>query len=221
MSSGVPTCWIMPPVDDDDPVGHGHGLGLVVGYVDHGDAQLGLDLLDLKAHGFAQLGVQVGKRLVQQQQLRLRHQGAAQGHPLLLSARKLGGNPVRVLAQVHHIQDAIHLILNDVSLVHFFDFQGVGHIFKHGHVRPHGVGLEHHADVPALRGHKSIFPAHQLIADVTPRPLVGFSKPGDDAQHGGFAAARGAQEGDEFLVVENLIELLEYHHICQRLWIRF
>ena len=45
------------PVDDDDPVGHGHGLGLVVGYVDHGDAQLGLDLLDLKAHGFAQLGV--------------------------------------------------------------------------------------------------------------------------------------------------------------------
>ena len=184
-----------------------------MGYVDHGDAQLGLDLLDLKAHGFAQLGVQVGKRFVQQQQLRLRHQGAAQGHPLLLSARKLGGNPVRVLAQVHHIQDAVHLILNDVP-VHFFDFQGVSHIFKHGHVRPHGVGLEHHADVPALRGHKSIFPAHQLIADEH-LAAGGLFKARNDAQHGGFAAARGAQEGDEFLVVENLIELLEYHHISK------
>ena len=112
---------------------------------------------------------------------------------------------------MHHIQDAVHLILNDVP-VHFFDFQGVSHIFKHGHVRPHGVGLEHHADVPALRGHKSIFPAHQLIADEH-LAAGGLFKARNDAQHGGFAAARGAQEGDEFLVVENLIELLEYHHI--------
>ena len=44
---------------DDDVVGQGHGLGLVVGDIDGGDADLLLDAADLRAHRDAQLRVEV------------------------------------------------------------------------------------------------------------------------------------------------------------------
>src|SRR4030081_1307084 len=49
-------------------------LALVVGHVHGRDAQLALQALQLEAHALAQLRVEVGERLVEQQQLRLHHQ---------------------------------------------------------------------------------------------------------------------------------------------------
>ena len=46
-------------VHDDDPVADGHGLALVMGHIDGRNAQRLLDAADLRAHGHAQLGVQV------------------------------------------------------------------------------------------------------------------------------------------------------------------
>jgi hypothetical protein len=68
-------------------VGHAHGLGLVVRDVDDGELQPLLQLAQLAAHLLAQLGVQVGQRLVHQAHRRLRHQRACQRHALLLPAR--------------------------------------------------------------------------------------------------------------------------------------
>ena len=56
---------------DDDTVAHGHSLGLVVGNVDEGGSQLLVQLDDLGAHGGTQLSVQVGERLVKQQDMRI------------------------------------------------------------------------------------------------------------------------------------------------------
>ena len=39
-----------PVLEQHDVVGHGHGFGLVMGYVNGGDAQLQLDFLELVAH---------------------------------------------------------------------------------------------------------------------------------------------------------------------------
>ena len=194
-------------VDQDDPVGHGHGLRLVVGDVDDGDAQGGLDFLDLKAHALAELGVQVGQGLVQQQQLRLRDQGPGQGHALLLTAGQLGGQAVRVLAQMDDGQHPADVFLDRLP-GRFFDGQRVGHVVKHVHVRPDGVGLEHHADVPLFRGHEGLPAGDQLVVDVH-LAFRGLFKPGDDAQHGGLAAAGGAQQGHEFSVPEGLGEILQ------------
>ena len=76
-------------VHDRDPVGHRHRLDLVVGDVDHGGVELLVEALQLGAHLHAQLGVEVGERLVHQEGLRIAHQRAAERDPLLLPAGEL------------------------------------------------------------------------------------------------------------------------------------
>ena len=65
----------MAAVHDDDLVGQGHGLALVMGYVYAGDADALLDLADLRAHVHTQLGVQVGQGFVEEQHRRFHNQG--------------------------------------------------------------------------------------------------------------------------------------------------
>src|SRR5699024_1895860 len=48
-------------------VTHGHGLGLVVGDIDEGGLQALVQAADFGTHGGAELGVQVGQGLVQQE----------------------------------------------------------------------------------------------------------------------------------------------------------
>ena len=79
-----------------DPVGKRHRLDLVVGDENGGDVQGFLQPLDLDARLVAQLGIEVGKRLVEQEHLRFAHDGAADGDALALAARQLRGPPVDV-----------------------------------------------------------------------------------------------------------------------------
>jgi hypothetical protein len=72
-----------------DPVAQRQRLLLVVGHQDEGDAELALKVLQLDLHLLAQLAVERGQRLVEQQELRLVHDGSRQRHPLLLAARHL------------------------------------------------------------------------------------------------------------------------------------
>ena len=76
-------------VDHRDLVGQRQRLGLVVGDVDEGDAGAALQALQLDAHLLAELGVEVGQRLVEQQDFRLDHEAAGQRHALLLAAGEL------------------------------------------------------------------------------------------------------------------------------------
>ncbi len=186
-----------------------------MGDVDNRDTKILLNLLDFKAHALPELGVQVAEGLIQQQQLGLRHQGAAQGHPLLLPARKLAGDALGVLAQVHRLQNPFHLLLDD-GLIQLFNLQGIGHIVKDGHMGPDGVGLEDHANIPLFRGNKGLFGAdHSAInADFAGG---GLFKPGNHPQHGGLAAAGGTQQGDKFFILENLVELLQHHNVAEGL----
>ena len=76
-------------VHDDDAVGHRHRLDLVVGDVDRRRLQALVQRLDLGAHRHAQLGVEVGQRLVEQEHLRVAHDRAAHRDALALAAREL------------------------------------------------------------------------------------------------------------------------------------
>jgi len=60
-------------------------LGLVMGHVDDRHPDAGLEVLDLEPHLFAELRVQIGERLVQEEHIGLHDQGPPQGHPLLLA----------------------------------------------------------------------------------------------------------------------------------------
>ena len=202
-------------VDDHDAVAHRHGLCLVVRDVDDRDAVFLLDLLDLKAHALAQLGVEVGERLIQQQQRRLCHQRAGERHALLLAAGELAGDAVGVLNQVHGGEHALHL-LADGRLVLLLDGQRVGDVVKDRHVRPDGIGLEDHADVALFRLEKDLAAGDDAVVEEHAAGGRLFEA-GDDAQHRGLAAAGGAQQGDEFPVFKRRVELVQHDRIAKRL----
>ena len=85
--------------DHRHPVAHRHGLDLVVGDVDGGDAEVVLDAGDLGAHLHAQLGVEVRQRLVHEERLRVAHDGPAHGDPLALAAGERRGLAVEELVE--------------------------------------------------------------------------------------------------------------------------
>ena len=59
--------------------------------------------LDLAAHLVAQLGVEIGERLVEQEDLRIAHDGAADGDALALAAGKLARIAVEQAASMPSI----------------------------------------------------------------------------------------------------------------------
>ncbi|GAA2899947.1 hypothetical protein GCM10011428_11770 [Streptomyces violaceus] len=85
-----------------DPVAERHGLGLVVGDVDRGDAQLPGELGYLGAQVSAELGVEVGQRLVHQERGGMAGDGPAHGDPLAFAAGELGGQAVEEVLYAQH-----------------------------------------------------------------------------------------------------------------------
>ena len=87
----------------DDAIRHGGRLDLVVGDQDRRDTELLLERLDLGPHGQTERRVEIGERLVEEQELRLLDQGARERHPLLLAARQLARPPLEKLPDMHEI----------------------------------------------------------------------------------------------------------------------
>ena len=92
----------MPVAQQDHLVGHGHGLGLVVGHIEHGDPEPALEVEDLAPHLGAELRVEVRQRLVHQAHRRLGHDRPPQRHALLLAARKLRRAPRQQVPDPQH-----------------------------------------------------------------------------------------------------------------------
>jgi len=207
---------------DGHTVGHGHGLVLVVRDVDEGDAELVVQLPDLGAQGLAQVGVEVGQWLVEQEHRRVPHHGARQGHALTLATRELRrlAPPQRVNAQaVRHLacaglgrgvlapyrrQQPAHArqALPEVQAAHQ---QRRADVFAHRHVRVEGVTLEHHGAV-AFAGRQR----QQVALAEVQGTGVGLVQAGDQAQQGGLAAARGAEQGEELAVAHGEVQALEH-----------
>jgi hypothetical protein len=80
-----------PAIHHRDAVGQAERLGLVVGDEDRGDTHRALDGAQLVRASLAQLLVQRGQRLVEQQHARPIDEGARQRHALLHAARELAG----------------------------------------------------------------------------------------------------------------------------------
>ena len=100
----------MALVHHRDRVRERERLALVVGHVDRGDPELALQAFQLEAHQLAQLRVEVGERLIEEQQLRLHDERPREREALLLAARELGRLAVGKLVQLHRRQHAQHLV---------------------------------------------------------------------------------------------------------------
>ena len=99
----MPIWAIRPCAHDGDPLAHAQGLELVGRGVEHGHAELAVQPLELGAGVVAQLGVEVGQRLVEQEQLGPADQRPADGDPLLLAARGRGGLSVQRVADAQEL----------------------------------------------------------------------------------------------------------------------
>ena len=89
-----------------DAVGDRQRLLLVVRHVEHRDAEQLLQAADLAAHLDAQLGVEIGERLVEQQHMRLDHDGARDRDALQLAAGELMRPALAVAVELDQLQRA-------------------------------------------------------------------------------------------------------------------
>ncbi len=195
-----------PLAHDAHGVGHGEGLVLVVGHEERGRA-LGLeDPAHLEREALAQVAVQVGERLVEQQHPGARGDGAGEGHALLLAAGKL----VRVLGPGAGQPD------RGQQLGRALPAPGAGEVAKpEGHVvedvqvGEEGVVLEHDADAALLRRHGEAGPADHLAAQADLARVDGL-EPCHAAKRRGLPAAARAQEAADLALGQLQVE--PFHH---------
>src|SRR6266853_1598063 len=183
-------------VHDDDLVRHGHRLDLVVGDIDRSRLQSLVQRLDLGAHRDAQLGVEVGERLVEQEHLRLSHARASHRDALALAAGELA----RIAPQVfHEPEDQRRFFDPHARLLARFagELQAECHVVVYRHVRVERVVLEHHGDVALLRCDA----VDDALADRDPAG-GDLLQPGDHPQERRLAAARRAHQHAELAVLD-------------------
>ena len=175
---------------------------LIVRHVENRNAEFALQGLDLKTHFLAQIRVKVAQWLIEQQQARLGHQRTRQCHALLLATRKLRRQARFQTAQTNQINRAVAAFLQG-GACRVRQFERVGHIGEHAHVRPDGVILKDHAQT-ALVGRQSLtaqgagnhFPTDRDTA------TVGRLEAGDQAHQNGLAAARRTQQRKALAVLD-------------------
>jgi hypothetical protein len=160
-----------------------------MGDVDRGDADRAVDVLELGPHFLAQLRIEVRQRLVEQQDLGRIGDGAGERHALLLPAGELVRIPVADGVEPHPLQGSRDLPVT-LGTRHMAHLQAIGDVLAHRHVRPHGVALEHHAEVALVGRHRK--PARgigdETISEMD-RAAVRREESGDQVEHGGLAAA--------------------------------
>ncbi|MNP58256.1 hypothetical protein D3C76_1531610 [compost metagenome] len=104
-----------------------------MGHHQRGDADFALDAADFVLHLFAQIGVEGGQWLVEQQHWRLDHQRSGQCHALALAAREFARVAVGVAVQAYQFQHPVHPLLQFGS-GHFAHAQAEGDVVLDGHV---------------------------------------------------------------------------------------
>jgi len=83
--------------------------------------------------------------------------------------------------------------------------QAKRHVLKHGHVREQGIALKDGIDVTFFG--RNLRDIEVLKVDVA---VIDVFQPGDKAQYGCFAAARGAKQRQKLTVIDGQIEIGNY-----------
>jgi hypothetical protein len=159
----------------------------------------------------AQLLVERGERLIEQQQLRFLDERASERDALPLAARELVRLALRIgaeLDELEHLADALRQLgVRDLVLP-----EPEGDVLLDGHVREQRIRLEHHVDGPLVRRNRS----HVDAVDVDPargRTL----EPGEHAQQRRLAAAGPAEQAEDLLLVDVERDVVDGDEIAELL----
>src|SRR6185312_6499430 len=142
----------------------------------------------------AQFGVEIGKRLVEQKNLRVAHDGASHGDTLTLTAGKLARPSVEQMVEFQRLGGCAHALV-DLVPGRAAIAQPVGHVVVDLHVRVERVVLEYHGDVAF--GRTDLVDHLTVDGDGTGRD--GFQTC-DHAQQRRFPATGGADQNAKLLV---------------------
>ena len=193
-----------------DAVAHGQRLGLVVRDVHRGNAQRALERGDLGAGLDAELGVQVGQRLVHEEDLGLAHDGTAHGDALALAAGESLRLAVEVLGQAEDLgrlpDPLVDLVFRGAR-----NLEGEAHVVVHAHMRVQGVVLEDHGDVAVL----GLDIGDVLVPDEN-APGVDVLQTGEHAQRSGLAASGGADQDEELAVGDREVQRVHARAVIAR-----
>ena len=123
-------------------------LVLVVGHEEERRAQLGVDPQQLLPHLVADVAVERGHRLVEEQHPRAADQRPGDGDALLLPAGQLAGLALLEAGEADELEHLPHAAV-DLGLrgsVAAVGRQPEGDVVEHGQVREEGVPLEDHVE---------------------------------------------------------------------------
>ena len=123
-----------------------HGLDLVMCHIDDCGAHAIVKAFDLGAHVDAQLGIEIGERLVKQEDLRLAYKRPSHRHALALPSGQLARLAVEKVGNLQHLRNPGYrlfaLRLRDTP-----DFHAETDVLCDSHVGIERIGLEDHRDV--------------------------------------------------------------------------
>ena len=151
ISSGVPTCLMLPSPITAMCFPQHHGFIEVMGNVDHRDVEFLVDPLQFQLQSFTVLGIKGTQRFVQQQQPWPDGEGAGESHPLLLPAAQLPGlavQQVSLLSPVRQYHQSPFLMAAPGPLS---DPEAEKNVLGDTEVREQGAILIDHADVASFR----------------------------------------------------------------------
>ena len=191
---------------DHDTVTEGHGLGLVMSDVDERALDLVAQLDELGTHLVTQLGVQVGQRLVHQEDLRITHDGAADGDALTLTAGESLRLTVEVLGNTQDLGSGANLTV-DLVLGDLLELERKRHVLVHRHIGVQSIALEHHGDVAVLGS--DVVDALAIDEHIARGDVL---QAGDHAHRRGLTTARRANEDDKLLVMHGEVKVLHREH---------
>ena len=119
---------------DADPVGHGHGLDLVMGDIDRRCADPVVQEPQFLAHQVPELRIECTERLVEEKCLGAAHDGAAKGDALPVAAREPVDRLLKQMVDAQHSGDLFgapaHFLARQA-----LDAQREGDVLAHVHVR--------------------------------------------------------------------------------------
>ncbi len=146
------------------------------------------------------------RRLVEQQQLRLRHQRARHREHLLLAAgQRAGGLPAALLEAGKEIEHALDVVLDRGPVA--ADVGAHREIFLDGQRAEHAAALGDHGEAVAHELERRA--AGHVLAGVTDRAALHRLQAGDALQRRRLPGAVGADQADELALVDVEVDALD------------
>ncbi len=171
---------------DGNPIAEAHRLRLVVGYIDRRGPDALLKSLELITSTRAQLGVEIGQRLVQQEDLWVPDHCSCQCDALPFPTGELPRAAAEQLIDAQQLRSPAGLAFA-FWLIELGSLEWKDDVVKDRLVRIQGVTLEHHGNAPQS--------GRQAVDDIAANKHLtvgGILEAGDGTQQRGLAAARRA-----------------------------